>query len=288
MRTSYTQRKHRARRYHGKRTLGGCLVYAGDELLDKHLNVHPVAPGGFDWGPDAAPERACQLAIALLAPVVGIEAAVDDYHLFAENFIRRELTGEEWSVRLQDLRESRYREQYLHREYPENTTPNPGDVDIETVDLGSMTLAEEVALVRRYEDVLWQKGHVRTCLERLQRIRGGELEPATEPFTAEWLATHSRLSSTAAKRALVDEFETMGQFAAWACYATTLTTVDHVGESTAATLRGLRPTLIRWFGGEEYIPRYDDEQATLVGIDVPEPVEDQHRDKLDHSHAVSE
>jgi hypothetical protein len=56
----------------------------------------------------------------------------------------------------------------------------------------------------------------------------------------------------------------MGEFAAWACYATSLTTVDHVGDSTATTIRGLRPTLVRWFGGEEYIPQYDDDQETLV------------------------
>ena len=67
MNTSYSRSTNRARRYRGERTLGGCLVYAGDDLLDKHLAVHPVSPGGFDWGPDAAPERACQLAVELFA-----------------------------------------------------------------------------------------------------------------------------------------------------------------------------------------------------------------------------
>ncbi len=270
MKTSYSRSTNRARRYRGERTLGGCLVYAGDDLLDKHLTVHPVSPGGFDWGPDAAPERACQLAIALLAPTLGLEVAVDDYHLFAENFVRRELTGDEWSVRLQDLRESGYREQYMHREYPENTAPEPADVDIESIDMDTISYAEELALIRRYDDVLWKKGNTRGNLVRLQAIRRGERDPAAEPFSKQWLSTHGRLTSSAAKRALGEEFETMGEFAAWACYATSLTTVDHVGESTATTIRNLRPTLVRWFGGEEYIPQYDDDQETLVTDDTDE------------------
>ncbi len=48
MRTSYSRGKHWARHYHGRRTIGGCLVHAGNDLLDKHLPVHPVSPGGFD------------------------------------------------------------------------------------------------------------------------------------------------------------------------------------------------------------------------------------------------
>ncbi|WP_394324584.1 hypothetical protein [Haloplanus natans] len=58
-------------------------------MLDKHLFVHPVSPGGFDWGPDADDDRACQLAIALLAPTFGLEVAVDD---------SRMLSDECWSV----------------------------------------------------------------------------------------------------------------------------------------------------------------------------------------------
>jgi hypothetical protein len=76
MTTDYRRSTHRARRYRGERTVGGCLVYAGDNLLDKHLFVHAVSPGGFDWGPDADDDRACQLAIALLAPTFGLEVAV--------------------------------------------------------------------------------------------------------------------------------------------------------------------------------------------------------------------
>ena len=61
----------------------------------------------------------------------------------------------------------------------------------------------------------------------------------------------------------------MGEFSAWACYATTLRAVDHVGESTEESIRHLRPTLIGWFGGEEYIPHYDDNQEMLVSDNHP-------------------
>ena len=84
MSTNYRRSTHRARRYRGERTVGGCLVYAGDDILDKHLFVHPVSPGGFDWGPDADDDRACQLAIALLAPTFGLEVAVDDFRVLSD------------------------------------------------------------------------------------------------------------------------------------------------------------------------------------------------------------
>jgi hypothetical protein len=158
----------------------------------------------------------------------------------------------------------------MHRDYPENTAPAPADVNIKSIDLDTITYAEELALVRRYDEVLWKKGNVRGNLVRLQAIRRGERDPAAEPFSKQWLSTHGRLTSSSAKRALADKFETMGEFAAWACYATSLTTVDHVGDSTATTIRGLRPTLVRWFGGEEYIPQFDDDQETLVTDDTDE------------------
>ena len=84
MSTNYRRSTHRARQYRGERTIGGTLVYAGDALLDKHLFVHPVSPGGFDWGPDADDDRACQLAIALLAPTFGLEVAVDDFRVLSD------------------------------------------------------------------------------------------------------------------------------------------------------------------------------------------------------------
>ena len=263
MSTNYRRSTHRARQYRGERTIGGTLVYAGDALLDKHLFVHPVSPGGFDWGPDADDDRACQLAIALLAPTFGLEVAVDDYHLFATNFVKRELTGDTWTVRSQDLKEDGLRTKFAHREYPENTAPS--GVDIETADIDGLTYAEEVALVRRYDDILWNKGNRRGNMRRLQEIRTGALDPADEPVSKQWIGTHLGLTAAAAKRALAEEFETMGELAAWVLYATTLTDRRNIGETTANRLRSRRGVFIRWFGGEEYIPQYDDDQQTLSG-----------------------
>jgi hypothetical protein len=263
MTTDYRRSTHRARRYRGERTVGGCLVYAGDNLLDKHLFVHAVSPGGFDWGPDADDDRACQLAIALLAPTLGLEVTVDDYHLFATNFVKRELTGDTWTVQSQDLKQDGLRSKFAHLEYPENTAPVPGDVDIETVDIDDLSCAEEIALARRYDDVLWKKGNRRDNLRRLQEIHTGVLDPADEPVSKQWIATHLGLTVAAAKRALAEEFETMGELASWVLYATTLANRKHIGETTAERLRARRDVFIRWFGGEEYIPRCDDEQQTL-------------------------
>ena len=263
MTTSYRRSKYRARKYHGERTLGGCLVYAGDDPLDKHLFVHSVSPGGFDWGPDADDDRACQLAIALLAPTFGLEIAADDYHLFATNFVKHELTGNSWTVRSQDLKESELRDQFAHREYPENTAPDPSEVDITTVNIDEIDYAEEIALARRYDDVLWKKGNQRDNLRRLQQIQTGELDPAAEPVSKQWVVGNLSLAAPTAKQVLVDQFETMGELAAWVLYAKTLTDRPHIGETTAERLRGGRDVFIRWFGGEEYIPQCDDDQQTL-------------------------
>jgi len=64
---------------------------------------------------------------------------------------------------------------------------------------------------------------------------------------------------------LAEEFETMGELAAWVLYATTLSDRKNIGETTANRLRSRRGVFIRWFGGEEYIPQYDDDQQTLSG-----------------------
>jgi hypothetical protein len=267
MHTSYRRSIHRARSYRGERTFGGCLVYAGDTLLDKHLFVHRVSPGGFDWGPDADDDRACQLAIALLAPTFGLEVAVDEYHLFAINFVKCELTGDSWMVRSQDLKQRNLRTKFEHREYPENTAPNPEEVDITAIDFDEITYATEIALTRRYQDVLWTKGNQRANLRRLQEIVTGILDPAEEPVTQQWVSMNLGLTAATAKRTLVSEFETMGELASWVLYATTLTDRPHIGESTAEQLRARRATFVRWFGGEEYIPRYDDDQQTLTITD---------------------
>jgi hypothetical protein len=146
--TDYSRKtKWKNEPYRGERGVGGNFVYAGDNLLDKHLFVHRVAPGGFDWGPDASDEKASQLAIALLAPLKGVDYAVEHYHLFAENFVRGELTDDTWEIKRQDYRSDEYVEAIDGRDYPENTAPSPEDVpDLEDADLESITYAEEIAL----------------------------------------------------------------------------------------------------------------------------------------------
>jgi hypothetical protein len=72
-------------------------------------------------------------------------------------------------------------------------------------------------------------------------------------------------TAAAAKRALADDFETMSDLAGWVLHTTTLTDRDQIGETTAERLRSRRGVFIRWFGGEECIPRCDDDQQTLSG-----------------------
>jgi hypothetical protein len=203
----------------------------------------------------------------LLAPTFGLEVAVDDHHLFATNFVKCELTGDSWTIRSQDLKESGLRTKFAHREYPENTARNPEEIDITTIDFDEISYATEIALARRYGDVLWTKGNQRANLRRLQEIHTGTLDPAEEPVTQQWVSMNLGLTATAAKRTLVSEFETMGELASWVLYATSLTDRPHIGESTAKQLRGRRATFIRWFGGEKHIPAYDHDQQTLTATE---------------------
>ena len=181
-----------------------------------------------------------------------------------------ELTGDSWSIRSQDLKQRNLRTKFAHREYPENTAPSPEEVDIRTTDFDEITYATEIALARRYQDVLWTKGNQRANLRRLQEIVTGTLDPAEEPVTQQWVSMNLGLTAATAKRTLVSEFETMSELASWVLYATTLTDRPHIGESTAEQLRARRATFLRWLGGEEYIPTYDDDQQTLTVTDSGE------------------
>jgi hypothetical protein len=209
--TDYSRKtKWKHKPYRGERGVGGNFVYAGDNLLDKHLFVHRVAPGGFNWGSDASDEKACQLAIALLAPLKGVDYAVEHYHLFAENFVRRELTDDTWEIKSQDYRSKQYVEAIDGRDYPENTAPSPEDVpDLENIDLESITYAEEIALAEKYEEVLWQSGNRRENLQRLKAIWNGEEDPASDGVASGTLYRISGLDiPTNARGTLVKELVT--------------------------------------------------------------------------------
>jgi len=264
--TDYSRKtKWKYKPYRGERSVGGNFVYAGDNLLDKHLFVHRVAPGGFDWGPDASDEKASQLAIALLAPLKGVDFAVEHYHLFAENFVRRELTGDSWGIRQVDFRSPDYVKTIDGRDYPENTTPGPQDVpDLEDVDLDSITYAEEIALAKKYEDVLHQSGNRRNNLRRLRNIWTGEEDPASDRVASGTLYRIKGLDIPSnARGTLVKQFDSMGDLAAWICYGRNHSQLTGISEATAQKLRDARPGFIQYFGGEQHIPDHEPRQQSL-------------------------
>lgn len=261
--------KYKTSEYHGERSVGGNIVHAGDHLLDKHLFVHRVAPGGFDWGPDADNDRACQLAIALLAPLTGVDDAVENYHLFAENAVKREFIGETWTVTRQDLRNPSHREQVMDREYPTNTAPSPEDVgDLKEIDLTSITYAEEIALAKKYDDVLWNRGNRRENLQRLTKIWAGRIDPAENRVQRSHLYHMLSDVSSNARQTLSKNFETMGELAGWVCYGRNHSHIDGISEAVARQIRDARPEFIRYCGGEDYIPEDDDRYLTVDEIIV--------------------
>ena len=265
--TDYERKtKYKTTTYRGERGLGGNIVHAGDTLLDKHLFVHSVAPGGFDWGPDADDDRACQLAIALLAPLKGVDDAIENYHIFATNFVKRDLSGDSWEIKRTDLRKPAHLERHLDREYPENTAPSPEDVpalDHPGLDLDGITYAEELALAEKYKDVLWTRGNRRDNLRRLQAIWSGQEDPSDDPVSrSDIYHMISNVSSTA-RRTLSKQFDTMGELAGWVVYGRNHARLDGISSTAAGHIRESRDEFIRYFGGEEYIPEHDDGNLSL-------------------------
>ena len=267
--TDYSRKtKWKTEPYRGERGVGGNFVYSGENLLDKHLFVHRVSPGGFDWGPDASDAKASQLAIALLAPYKGVDYAVKYYHLFAENFVRRELSGDTWEIKRQDFRSKDYVTAIDGREYPENTSPQPDDVpDLEDVDLDSITYAEEIALAKKYEDVFWTHGNRRDNLRRLLDIWNGEADPSSESVSSSTLYRINGLDIPSnARMTLQKEFETMGGLAAWVVYSRHHSRLDGISEATGETLREAQAGFVQFFGGLEYIPEIDGTDLTFSEV----------------------
>ncbi|WP_251344570.1 DUF6166 domain-containing protein [Haloplanus halophilus] len=264
--TDYSRKtKWKTGPYRGERSIGGNFVYSGENLLDKHLFVHRVAPGGFDWGCDASDEKAGQLAIALLAPFKSVDYAVKNYHLFAENFVRRELTEDSWELKRSDFRNPDYLRAIDGRDYPENTAPGPEDVpDLEDVDFDTITYAEEIALAEKYDDLLWHHGNRRDNLRRLLDIWNGDEDPSSDSVSSSRLYRLSGLSIPSnARSTLVHEFDTMGDLAGWVCFGRHHHRLNGISEATAKKLRAARPGFIQYFGGEEYIPVHEGREMTL-------------------------
>jgi hypothetical protein len=263
--TAYERKsKYRAKEYRGERGVGGNIVYAGNHLLDKHLFVHRVAPGGFDWGPEADEDRVCQLAIALLAPIKGVDEAVANYHIFAGNVVKRELEGDSWTIKLQDLRNPAHLKQYMDREYPENTVPSPDDVpSLEDVDFDSITYAEEIALAEKYEAVLWTRGNRRENLRRLRGIWTGSIDPAEDRVQRSHLYHMIGNASSNARQVMAAEFETMGDLAGWVYYGRNHARMTGISKAAARHIRDARCEFVQYFGGVEYIPAFDDGYHSL-------------------------
>ncbi|AXG11927.1 DUF6166 domain-containing protein [Haloplanus rubicundus] len=264
--TDYSRKtKWKHKTYRGERGVGGNFVYAGDDLLDKHLFVHRVAPGGFDWGPDASDEKACQLAIALLAPLRGVDHAVEHYYLFAENFVRRELTEDTWEIKSQDYRSKEYVKAIDGRDYPGNTASSPRDApDLEDTDLESITYAEEIALAKKYEEVLWQSGNRRENLQRLNAIWNGEEDPASDAVASGTLYRIQGLDiPTNARGTLVNQFDSMGELAAWVYYGRNHSQLTGISDASAKKIRNARAGFVQYFGGETFIPEHDSREMSL-------------------------
>jgi len=267
--TDYSRKtKWQTEPYRGERGVGGNLVYSGDTLLDKHLFVHCVSPAGFDWGPDASDEKASQLAIALLAPHKGVDFAIENYHLFAENYVRRELTADSWEIKRRDYRSKEYLRAIDGRDYPNNSAPGPEDVpDLEDVDLDSITYAEELALAEKYDGVLWTNGNRRDNLRRLLDIWNGEENPSTDPVSSGTLYRLNGLDiPTNARRTLVKEFDTMGELAAWAVSERHHARLTGISEATAETIREASIGFVQYFGGADHIPEYDGKEINLPDV----------------------
>lgn len=177
-----------------------------------------------------------------------------------------ELTGDSWTIKRRDFRDPEYREQFAHREYPENTAPGPEavpDIDDPDLDLETITYAEEIALAEKHEDELWTRGNRRENLQRLRDIWAGEVDPAEDPVQRSDLYHLVGDVSSTARRTLAEEFETMGDLAGWVCYGRNHSRMDGISETSARQLRDARDAFIRYFGGEEYIPEYDDGYRSL-------------------------
>jgi hypothetical protein len=264
--TDYSRKiKWKTEPYRGERSIGGNFVYSGENLLDKHLFVHRVASGGFDWGPNASAEKACQLAIALLAPYKGVDYAVEHHHLFAENFVRRELTEDTWEIKRSDFRSPDYVRAIDGRDYPANTAPSPEAMPaLEDVDLDTITYAEEIALAEKFDDVLWPSGNRRDNLRRLLAIWNGEEDPSTDSVSSSTLYRVPGLSIPSnARSTLVREFDTMGDLAGWICFGRHHDRLNGISKATAKKLTAARPGLVQYFGGEEYIPEHEGREMTL-------------------------
>jgi len=265
----------RERTYRGERTVGGQLVYGPDgDLLDQHTDVLQVASGGFDWGPDADPEKFQQLAIALMAEATtGVpKAVVTHYHTFAHSL--HEQIGDVdggWELDKSELRGLEWRSLDDDEVAFENQRPTVEDLPpLTEVDLKECSFAEIVAYHEHYEDQLYSLGfnEYRAEIERYQAILTGDNEPLDEDFDRDILKEVSGQSLW--PRELREEFDTVREFAALLQVPRYLKEIDGVGTDTYVDLVDIQEDVERYVGGREQLPDpaeyIHEDQGTLSDV----------------------
>jgi hypothetical protein len=154
--------------YKAERTIGGAIVYDTDgNPLDKHTEVASLSPRKFDWGPDADDEAVLQLALALLTDRRSWVTAIKHYRDVAAYIQDEYGDQDEWRMQrgevtgaAMDGTGAERFDQYL---------PQPGEVDIDDVDLDEIDLATEGALCERYDITLVSRDSDRR--EELETVR---------------------------------------------------------------------------------------------------------------------
>lgn len=154
--------------YNAERTIGGAIVYDTDgNPLDKHTEVASLSPRKFDWGPDADDEPVLQLALALLTDRRSWVTAIKHYRDVAAYIQDEYGDQDEWRMQRSEVTGAAMEgngadrfDQYL---------PQPGEVDIDDVDLDEIDLATEGALCERYDITLVSRESTRR--EELETVR---------------------------------------------------------------------------------------------------------------------
>lgn len=160
--------------YDGERQLGGQLVYGpDDEPLATATDVLSLAPGGFDWGPDAADERLLQLAVAILAEKFSKHRALDHHHTVATWLVDEIGDVDEWTIPTAAITTSTYRE--VEDPAFENRAPTAEDVTLSEVDPDTAPFGTIRALCEQYDlNAFDDEDRLRT---KLAEIKTGAVDP---------------------------------------------------------------------------------------------------------------
>lgn len=73
-------------------------------------------------------------------------------------------------------------------------------------------------------------------------------------------------ASSSARQKLAKNFDTMGDLAGWVLYGRHHSGMSGITDDAAKSIRNSRPAFIRYFGGEEYIPKPDTQEMALNNL----------------------